>query len=138
MNVEVWLEQIGKLDEMINDKLAEREEVLAMAARLNPNMDGMPHGSGDISDPVGNGAIKLVMLAREIDNLIDQYVDIKSQVNCMLKELPANERLVLHKYYIKYMTIADIAKSMKYSTRQIARFKEQGLKNLENVLACQA
>ena len=129
MNVEAWLEQVANLDDLINDKLAERDEIIALSARLNPNMDGMPHGSGGVSDPVGNGAVKLVMLAHEIDKLVDQYVDLKREINEVLMQLPALEHIVLHRYYIKRMTIDQIAKSMGYSARQISRIKKKGLEN---------
>lgn len=131
MDVEFWLEQLGELDKLINDKLAERDDIIALSARLNPNMDGMPHGSGGVSDPVGNGAMKLVMLGHEIDKLVDQYVDLKREINEALKRLPALEHIVLHRYYVKGMTIDDIAKSMKYSSRQISRIKKKGLKNIK-------
>lgn len=138
MNVQEWLEQLAKIDEMINAKLAERDQVMTLSARLTPNMDGMPHVEGSVSDPVGNGAVKLAMLSQEIDKLVDQYVDYKKHVIEVLLKLPAKQFGVLHSHYVRYMTLEDIAEDMGYCVRQISRIKQQALKNLEDVLECHA
>ena len=135
MNVEIWLEQVAKLDQLINAKLAERDQVWSMATSVtSKSSDGMPHAKGAISDPVGTGAIKLRMLAAEIDNLIDKYVDHKQLVLRMLEKLSDKEYGVLHRQYIRYMTIEEIADDMGYCTRQISRIKKNALKNLEVVI----
>jgi hypothetical protein len=131
VDIQGYLEQIAKLDKLMNDKLAERDQIIALSARLNPNMDGMPHGGGGVSDPVGNGAVKLVMLGHEIDQLIDKYVDLKREMDKVLRSLPIMEYMVLHQYYVLGMTISEIAKYMGYSSRQIARIKKKALENVK-------
>lgn len=135
MNVQVWLEQLAKLDELINAKLAERDQIMSLSARLTSESDGMPHAPG-VSDPVGNSVVKLVMISREIDQLIDQYVDRKKQVIDTLKKLPAKQFGVLYRYYVRHMTLENIAIEMGYCERQIQRIKKKGLQNLESVLEC--
>lgn len=136
MDVQKWLEQVGMLDELINAKLAEREQLMSLAVRLNPEMDGMPHAKGNVSDPVGNGAVKLVELAHEIDRLIDQYIDHKKMVTKALQKLPARQYSALHKHYILYMTWEQVAEAMNKSTMQVYRYHKKGLENLENVIEC--
>lgn len=137
MDVQVWLEQVAKLDQLINGKLAERDQAWSMATNMaSKNTDGMPHAKGTISDPVGNGAVRLQMLGNEIDRLIDTYIDHKQEVINTLEKLSDKEYGVLHRHYIKYMTMEDIAEDMGYCTRQILRIKKKALKNLENVIEC--
>ena len=137
MNVQAWLEQVAKLDELINAKLAEREQVWAMATRMvAQEADGLPHAKGNISDPVGTGVVKLQMLEQEIDRLIDKYVDHKQQILNVLEKLSAKDYGVLHRCYIRYMTLEQIAEEMGFSIKQISRFKKKALENLENVLEC--
>ena len=131
-----WLESVKKLDELIEAKTAERDKLWEMATNMTANSDGMPHAKGTVSDPVGNGAVKLLMLAEEINRIIDTYIDQKKQITDALEKLPPNEFGVLHRYYIKYMTLEQIAEDMGYCRQQIWRFKKKGLKNLENVLEC--
>lgn len=139
MNVCEWLEQVKKLDELINANIAEREQVWAMLTSMTTaESDGMPHAKGGVSDPVGNGVVKLQILAEKIDSLIDQYVDLKETIVSTLKKLEPREYAVLHRYYIRYMTIEDIAEDMGYCERQVSRIKKNALKNLEDVLECHA
>lgn len=138
MNAEKWLNQMRKLDELINAKIAERERLNDLATDISPKMpDGMPHSNtGVVSQKMQNAVIEIVMLSNELNKLIDQYVDQKEQIVKMLEELPDKEYGVLHRYYIRYMTIDEIADDMGYCSRQILRIKKNGLKNLEVVLAC--
>lgn len=131
-----WLESVKKLDELIEAKTAERDKLWAMATNMTANSDGMPHAKGTVSDPVGNGAVKLLVLAEETNKLIDTYIDRKKQITNALEKLPPNEYGVLHRYYIKYMSLEQIADDMGYCRQQIWRFKKKGLKNLEDVLEC--
>lgn len=136
MNAEAWLEQVRKLDELIDAKLSERDQLWALATRLVPNMDGMPHAKGGVSDPVGSNVVKIVALAEEADKLIDKFVDLKEQVIKALETLPEMEYAVLHKHYIQYKSFEDIATEMGYCKMQIWRFKKNGLKKLKDVMKC--
>lgn len=140
MNVNVrevitWLESVKKLDELIEAKSAERDRLWAIATNMTANSDGMPHAKGTVSDPVGNGAVKLQMLAEEINRMIDTYIDRKKQITDALEKLPPNEYGVLHRYYIKYMTLEQIADDMGYCRQQIWRFKKKGLLDLTGINA---
>lgn len=137
MDVVTWLEQVRKLDELINAKITEREQVWDMLTSVTASeMDDMPHAKGTVSDPVGTGVVRLQMLSVEIDNLVDRYVDLKANVIKALEKLSANEYGVLHRYYIRYMTWESVAEDMGYCRQQIWRLKNKGLKNLENVIEC--
>lgn len=133
MNAVEWLENVQKLDELINAKLAERDRLLTLASSTSSDLDGMPRGTG-VSDKVAKIAVKLAMLAAETDELVDQYVDYKAQVVAVLESLPANEYGVLHRYFIQYMTLADIAEEMNYSQMQIWRIKENGVRLIQNAI----
>ena len=138
MDVQQWLEQVKKLDELINAKLAERQRLIEIATDISPReIDGMPHSNtGSVSQKMQNAVINLVMLANEINRLVDQYVDHKQEVVKSLEELSAVQYGVLHRYYIRYMTLEQIAEDMGYSVRQIMRIKKKSLQNLEDVIVC--
>ncbi len=138
MDVEYWLEQVKKLDQLIDAKIAERDRIMALATNVSAKEpDGMPYtNTGTVSDKVGNCATKLVMISKKIDSLIDKYVDHKKEVIKVIEQLPDKEYGVLHRYYIRYMTLEQIAEDMGYCERQISRIKKKALKNLENVIVC--
>lgn len=131
-DVQDRLKQIRVMDELINAKLAERDQLVELATSITPNLDGMPHGSGT-SDKVGNAAVKLVVMAKEIDRLIDQYVDFKRKVIQDLEKLPENEYLVLHKRYIQGLSWGRIAKDLHYSRQQVWRVNVKALESLKHV-----
>lgn len=133
-DVQDWLEQVKRLDELITAKLAERSQLMDMATRMTPEMSDMPHGTG-VSDRVGDVVVKLVSLAKETDELVDKYVDKKAAVVAALEKLPPMEYAVLHRHYIRYMTLGEIAEDMDYCYMQIWRYKEKGLKSLQDVIA---
>lgn len=131
--VEEWLEQVKKLDELIVAKEAERIQLMELATKITPELDGMPHGS-DVSDKVGNISAKLGDLIRETDAAWDKYINKRAEVIAVLEKLPANEYGVLHREYIRYMTQEEIASDMGYSTMQIWRIKQSGLRILRKML----
>lgn len=138
MDVEKWLQEVRKMDQLIDAKLAERCRLDELATDIcSKPMDGMPHSNtGLVPQKMQNAVINLVMLANEIDKLIDQYIDYKQQVIKALEELPEKEYGVLHRHYIRYMTWEQVAEDMGYSVRQVLRIRKNSLKNLENVIVC--
>lgn len=135
MNVHEWLDQVRMLDELITARLVEKQQLWDLATKMTPNMDGMPHATG-VSDKVGNVATKLADLAMETDRLVDNYIDRKHEVLDALEKLPPNQFGVLHRYYIRGMTVEQIAEDMNKSERQIMRYKGKGIKNLQSVIKC--
>lgn len=134
MNVQEWLEQVKKLDQLINAKIAERERLLALVTNGTAKPpDGMPHGGGLPSSKVENVTIRLIELVNETNQLIDKYIDLQREVCQVLEKLPANEYAVMHKYYIQRMKMCDIAKEMHFDRVTIWRIHKKALKTLENM-----
>jgi len=131
-----WLDQVKMLDELINAKIAEREQLWTLATKITPEMSDMPHGGGGVSDKVGNAAIKLAKMAEELNDLVDRYVDHKEMVIRELEKLPAKQYGVLHRYYIRYMTWEEVAEDMDVSKMSVWRWWQKGLENLTNVVEC--
>lgn len=129
------LDKMRDLDDLINAKIAERDQLLYLATKCAPNMDGMPHASGT-SDKVGNTAVKLADMAKEIDSLIDEFVDLKREVNAALDKLDIEEQLLLRRLYLQGMTQTKVADLMGVCTMTVWRLKVKALKNLEAVMVC--
>lgn len=138
MNAEQRLNYVRKLDELINAKIAEQDRLKAIATDITAKpMDGMPFdNTGTVSRRMENAVINLITLSREIEKLIDQYIDYKRDILTLLEKLPEKEYGVLHRYYIQHKTWEQVAEDMGYSTVQIWRIKKNGLKILQNVIVC--
>ena len=130
-----WLDQVKKLDELINAKLAERRLLMDMATKITPEVSDMPRGGG-VSDKVGNVVAKLVDLAKETDDLVDRYVDHRDLVIKTLEKLPPMEYGALHRHFIQYMTWEEVAADMGKSYMQVWRYKKKGLETLASEIEC--
>ena len=132
MNIQEWLEQVKKFDQLIDAKIAERERLLALATNGTAKPpDGMPHGGGLPSSKVENITIKLLELVDETNALIDKYVDLKREVCQVLEKLPANEYAVIHRFYIQRKKMVNIAKELGYSECRCWQIKRKALETLE-------
>ncbi len=135
MSAHDWLCRVTDLDGLINAKLEERDQLMALATKCTGDMDGMPRGSGT-SDKVGNAAVKLADMAKEIDDLVDEYVDLKREVNAALDKLDASDQIILHRLYLQGMSQVKVAELMGVCTMTVWRQKVKALKNLEDVMVC--
>lgn len=138
MTVQEWLEYVRKLDRLIDAKLAERDRLVAMSTDISAKMpDGMPYNfTGTVSRKTEEIVVSLIMLAEDINKLVDRYIDYKADVIRELEKLPEKEHAVLHRRYIRYMTWEQIAEDLGYSTMQVWRIKKNAFKNLEDVIEC--
>ena len=134
VNVYDYLEQVRELDRRIEAKIWERRQIMDMATRLSAPMDGMPKGKGTPSDLVGDCAVRLAMLAKELDEAIDRYVDTKQEVVSTLERLDSDECGVLHRHYILYQTWEQVAETMSYSYTSVWRIKKRAIKHLAQIL----
>lgn len=148
MDVCEWLDNYKKADELINGKRAEKKQLLKERQRLidiatdiSAKMpDGMPYtDTGTVSQKMQNAVIAKVLVDGEIinaENAISTYIAFKNEVIRTIEKLPENEYGVIHRHYIRNMTLEAIAEDMGYSTRHVKRIKKKALKKLENVLVC--
>jgi DNA-directed RNA polymerase specialized sigma24 family protein len=134
-NVIQWLEKVRKLDELIDAKCAERDQLWALATKITPVVSDMPHGGG-VTDKVGNISVKLAQLAEETNDLVDQYVDYKQMVIRELEKLPRKQYGAMHRYYIRYMTWEEVAEDMGVCSMTLWRWWQESLKNLADVVEC--
>ena len=129
------LESIKKLDELIDSKLAERDRIHALRINTVGSIDGVPRSSG-IPDKVGTLTVKLITLEEDLDSLIDRYVNAKADIVKEIEGLPEREYGVVHRYYIRRMTLEQVAEDIGYCTSQVWRIKEKALEILDGNKRC--
>lgn len=130
MNVHEWLEQIEKIDELISSTESEIQRTFGKATNKVSSLDGMPRSSG-VSDKVGDNAVKLVALEKKKKSLESQ----KEYIIKILERLPAKEYGVIHRRYVRYMKLEDIAAEMNYSTVHVWRIEQKAFEILKGILA---
>lgn len=141
MTVKEYLNQIRNMDIRITQRQAQLEELRFLAfGDKSPTIDGPQIQSSPSGDIMESAIIKYVDLSREIELLIDDYVDTKNRIIEEIHSL-SNAKYVelLHKRYVDYMSLEEIAHAMNYSEIHIKRLHGNALeafrtKILNNIL----
>ena len=139
-----YLNQVKRLDSLIENKREEERELWTLATSMTQNSDGMPHGTSD-PDKMTN-IIQKIITARERTNAaIDRYVDAKQDVINHIEMLPRKQYDVLYWLYVKkkeklkpgeklYYTWSEVAENLGCSEENIRKTRRRAIKNLQKIL----
>ena len=118
MNTKDYLRQVERLDSMIQNKLSEIYQLKTMACSVTVSSENERVQTSTDKDRLGSTVAKIVDLEKETDKLVDEFVDIKEEVNKKILELKnKNHRYILVQKYIKYKSIYSIAKELGMTDR---------------------
>lgn len=105
-----FLRQVEKLDVRIKNKLIEQQQWRDIALGITANMEGERVQSSGSKSKMANAVEKCVDMEAEINSLVDELIDLKKEVIQTIEQLYSPiEYDVLHKRYIQYMDLQEIA-----------------------------
>ena len=132
MDTKTYLQQISRLDRMINNKLSEisqlRElEISVSAVKNEERVQTTPN-----FDKIGTAYCKIEEMEEKLDKLIDEYVDKKNLIISQIDGIE-NETYyeILFARYIEKKTFEKIADEMTYSFRNVTRLHGRALQEFE-------
>ena len=132
MDTKQYLQQISRLDRMINNKLAEISQLreLAMSVSAVKNEERVQNTPN--FDKIGTAYCKIEEMEEKLDKLIDEYVDKKNLIISQIDKIE-NETYyeILFARYIEKKTFEKIADEMTYSWRQVIRLHGRALQEFE-------
>lgn len=139
-----FLNQVKRLDALIDNKRDEERELWALATSIVQKSDGMPHASGQ-NDKMTDIVKKIIDAQERTNAAIDEYVDAKQEVIKRLERLPRKQYEVLYWLYVKkrvkrekgqkpYYTWAEAAEGLGCSTENIRKTRRRAIKNLQEIL----
>lgn len=132
MTTKEYLNQISRLNRMINNKLSELAELKELSKSISAVSNKERVQTSMEQDKIGNVLSKIDEMEREIDKMIDSYSDkrmhIIGQIDSMEDE---NSYDILFSRYIEKKTFEKIADTKNYSFRQIIRLHGIALKQFE-------
>ena len=132
MTTKEYLNQISRLNRMINNKLSELAELKELSKSISAVSNKERVQTSMEQDKIGNTISKIDEMEREIDKMIDSYSDkrkhIIGQIDSMEDE---NSYDILFSRYIEKKTFEKIADTKNYSFRQIIRLHGIALKQFE-------
>lgn len=130
-----YLKQVKWLDEVINSKTEQLENLRSIVFSLSGNSEDERVQTSNGSDKIGYIMPKIIDLENELNNRINEFIDLKTEVTKKIDEVPDMEcRLLLMLRYLNFKTWEEIAEKMNYSDRWVRQeLHSRALKIFKNL-----
>ena len=132
MDTKQCLNQISRLDRMIQNKLAEISQLRELAMSVSAVKNEERVQTTPNFDKIGTAYCKIEEMEEKLDKLIDEYVDKKNLIISQIDGIE-NETYyeILFARYIEKKTFEKIADEMTYSFRNVTRIHGRALQEFE-------
>lgn len=143
-----FLKQLEKLDNLIENKILEREQWKAVATGMTSggqsvlvevkgkhelqNMERVQSQSN--KQKMADAVIKYIAVEEEINECIDKLIDTKKEVLAVIEQLNAKEYDVIHKIYVQHLDFNEVAANKKRSYSWVTTVHGRALKNVQKIL----
>jgi len=134
MDVKKFLNQLKKLDKMIENKLAEKERWKAIATGTTAPIGGDRVQTSGSKQKMEDAVIRYVSIDKEIDEQIDKLVETRQEIISIIERLNATEYDVLHKIYVQYFTLYEVADSYGNTYSWATTVHGRALKQVQKIL----
>lgn len=147
MQAKAYLEQLEKLDNLIENKLAEQMQWKAMALSVTAHTDGVRVQSSGSQQKMADAIDRYLDIEREINDCIDELKEKKQEIIGVIEQLNAIEYNVLHKRYVgrvielddetftvERFTFEEIADLYKKSYSWATTVHGRALQNVQRIL----
>lgn len=132
MTTKDYLNQISRLNRMINNKLVEIAQLRELSCSISAVKNEERVLSSSDPDKTGNAYAKIDEMERKLDKMIDEYVNKKNLIISQIDSIEDEDCYnVLFSRYIENKTFEVIATEMNYCWRQIIRIHGKALKRFE-------
>lgn len=129
-----FLLQIKKLDKLIENKMAEAQQLRDIANNTSVDMSRERVQSSGNHDVMANAICAYLDLDKEIAQRIRELIAIKKDVISVIEQLNAIEYDILHKIYVQDYTLQDVASLYDRRYEWAATMQGRALKNVQMIL----
>lgn len=136
MKAKEFLSQAYKVDQSIDSKLEQIASLRELATKATSTISDMP-GSGNRNiHKMEDAIVKLTDLENELHDDVEELIAIKKDVTHMIKRIgDRSVRIVMEKRYICFESWEQISVDLSYSIQHTYRLHEQGLHEIDQMLA---
>lgn len=135
MDTRQFLKQVKKIDLQIHNKLIEKQQWMDIAMGITASMEGERVQSSGSPSKMADAVGRCVDMEQEINSLVDKLVDIKKEVIAVIERLDsATEYDVLHRRYIQYQSLQEIADHYGYDYGWATTVHGRALKNVQMLM----
>ena len=129
MTAKQYLRQVKRLDNLINAKLEQVDELRGIVTKITSKLDAVKVEKHNFVDKTGTLISKIVDLEKEINKDIDKLIDLKAEVIENIDKVKNQDyRLLLTLRYLNYWTWEQIAVEMNYSYVHVHRLHSRALR----------
>ena len=126
-----WLARARSIEREIDALLSARKETRDRLTKITQSYSS--DGAQTTKDP--HKFDRLVEYENLIDQKIDEQLAVKAEITKAIGMLQdGRQRTVLTDYYIRIMSLEDTAVHLKYSYRQVKRFRAAGAAEIQKIL----
>ena len=132
MDTKQYLQQISRLDRMIQNKLSEISQLRELAMSVSAVKNEERVQTTPNFDKIGTAYCKIEAMEEKLDKLIDEFVNKKNLIISQIDKIE-NEAYyeILFARYIEKKTFEKIADEMNYSFRNTTRLHGRALREFE-------
>lgn len=134
MRAKDFLKQLPKLNKMIENKMAEKEQWKSVALGTTSFNTSERVQSTPNPQKMSDAIVRCLDIEAEIDQCIDALVDTKKDVISVIEQLEVTEYDVLHKVYVQNITLDIVADKYERSYSWATTIHGQALKNVQKIL----
>lgn len=137
MNVKQYLNQIRLLDMKINQRIEEKDSLLAKATSTGSagNMDPNKVQSSADLHQTENLIVKYTDLEQEITQMIDRFITLKHDIIGEIQQLEDVKQMdCLYQKYVNYNSLEKIAENMNISVDYAFRVHRDALNEFRKVI----
>ena len=137
MTAKGFLNKIRDIDLLIDEKLADVQELRDRLTNITANCEGERVQTSKLGDKFADTIAKIVDLENEINLDIDTLVDYKKVARELIEKLDDDVlKVILYKRYFRGCTFEQIAVEINYSWRHTCRLHDIALQKLNRVIEC--
>lgn len=129
-----YLEQVDKLNAMIENKMVEMKQWRDVAIGITSHSEGERVQSSGSQQKMAEAINRAIDLQSEINSMIDRLIDLKQEIIRTIERLNATEYDVLHKRYIQGMTFDEVGDAKGKSKSWATTVHGRALQNLNKIL----
>jgi DNA-directed RNA polymerase specialized sigma24 family protein len=130
----LFLQQIQKLDKLIENKMVEVRQLKELATSTAGDLTGDKVQSTPNPHRIAETIAKYVDLEKEINEDIDRLIDARRDIISVIEQLNAVEYDVLHKLYVQNFTFQDVATAYDMSYSWATTVHGRALKHVRKIL----
>lgn len=134
MTTKSYLDQVERLDRMIQNKLYEINKLKNIATSITIAPKEVNVQVSSDKDRMGSAVAKLLDLEKETENLVDDYINKRKRIIEQIDNIEnTNMYHVLSERYIMRKDLSVIAVEMGYSFKQVCRIHGNSLVEFERL-----